>query len=153
MCIPYAKQSKQTKYHAFKMIRNGENQSTLQNNVCQLLSDSAVRVKAVDLSHYHRNSGKPRKVLTKDGKSKILPSITVSFVKSSKKDNILKSYSNFNSSTRKRKPVTISQSLTPYFNKLLRSLSDHLSTCCDVVGRCKWIHYRSPTSGFCIKTE
>ena len=133
---------------------DGENQSTLQNNVCQLLSDSGVSVKAVDLSHCYRNSGKPRKVPTKDGKSKMLPpSITVSFVKSSKKDNVLKSYSNFNSSTRKRKPVTISQSLTPYFNKFRRSLSDHLSTCCDVVGRCKWIHYRSPTSGFCIKTE
>ena len=135
---------------------DGENQSTLQNNVYQLLSDFGVSViKAVDLSHCHRNSGKPRKVSTKDGKSKMIPpSITVSFVKSSKKDNALKTYSNFNSSTRKRKPVTISQSLLiPYFNKLRKSLSDHLSTCCGVVYRCKRIHYRSPTSSFCIKTE
>ena len=135
-------------------MEESENQSTLQNHVCQLLSESGVTVKAVDLSHCHRNSKKPRKVTTNDGKSKTLPpSITVSFVKSSKKDSVIKSYSNFNSSTRKRKPVTIAQSLTPYFNKLRRSLSDHLASCSQIVGRCKWIHYRSSTSGFCIKTE
>lgn len=132
----------------------GESQTTLQNHVCHLLSESGVSVKAVDLSHCHRNSKKPRKLTTSDGKSKTLPpSVTVSFVKSSKKDSVVKSYSNFNSNTRKRKPVTITQSLTPYFNKLRRSLSDHLSTVSQVVGHCKWIHYRSSTSGFCIKTD
>ena len=69
------------------------NQSTLQNHVCQLLSELGVTVKAVDLSHCHRNSKKPHKVTTNDGKSKTLPpSITVSFVKSSKKDSVIKSY-------------------------------------------------------------
>ena len=31
MCIPYAKQSKQTKYHTFKMIRN-----TLYKNIYKI---------------------------------------------------------------------------------------------------------------------
>ena len=49
--------------------------------------------------------------------------------------------------------LMFSQPLTPYFNTVRRSLSDHLSTCCEVVDRCIWINYRSLTSGLCIKTE
>ena len=37
MCIPYAKQSKQTKYHTFKMIRN-----TLYKNIYKNPQDNKV---------------------------------------------------------------------------------------------------------------
>ena len=67
-----------------------ENQSALQNHVCQLLSDSGVTVKAVDLSDCHRNSKKPRKITTKDGKSKTLPRLRFHLLRAQKNsDQIL----------------------------------------------------------------
>ena len=82
---------------------DSETQYKLETNICNILSESGVEVKPSDLNHGHRNGKKGRVIKNKNGSRTFPPSITVVFDKSSKKDKVLRSYSNYDSATKKKK--------------------------------------------------
>ena len=133
-------------------LEENETQSKLEAKIAGLLTNSDTTVS--ELSHCHRNNAKNKVIKDNNGNEKIIPpTITVVFQKSSKKDTVLKNYSNYDSSTRKKKKVTVYQSLSPYFNKLRQDISKYIYDNQNTLSKCKWIHYRSPSAGICVKTN
>ena len=135
-------------------LEENETQSKLEAKIAGLLTNFDTTVKTSELSHCHRNNAKNKVIKDNNGNEKIIPpTITVVFQKSSKKDTVLKNYSNYDSSTRKKKKVTVYQSLSPYFNKLRQDISKYIYDNQNTLSKCKWIHYRSPSAGICVKTD
>ena len=135
-------------------LEENETQSKLEAKIAGLLTNSDTTVKTSELSHCHRNNAKNKVIKDNNGNEKIIPpTITVVFQKSSKKDTVLKNYSNYDSSNRKKKKVTVYQSLSPYFNKLRQDISKYIYDNKNTLSKCKWIHYRSPSAGICVKTD
>ena len=130
-------------------MEDGETRAQLESKVSGILSESGIQVKTVDLDHCHRNGSTYKKI---DNKS-VPPSVTVVFSKSSKKDTVLLNYSNYDHRTRKRKNITIYQSLSKYYNKIRVDISNHISNNATRFGKCRWIHWRSATAGICVKTD
>ena len=130
-------------------MEDGETRAQLESKVSGILSESGIQVKTVDLDHCHRNGSTYKKI---DNKS-VPPSVTVVFSKSSKKDTVLLNYSNYDHRTRKRKNITIYQSLSKYYNKVRVDISNHISNNATRFGKCRWIHWRSATAGICVKTD
>ena len=105
-------------------LEEGETSVQLEGKVAGILSDSGTAVKVSDFNHYHRNSRKDKIIKNREGvEIKIPPTDTVVFQKGSKKDDVLRGYKNFDSASRKRKKVTLYQSLSPYYNKLRKEMS------------------------------
>ena len=127
-------------------LEEGETSVQLEGKVAGILSDSGTAVKVSDFNHCHRNSRKDKIIKNREGvEIKIPPTVTVVFQKGSKKD--------FDSASRKRKKVTLYQSLSPYYNKLRKEMSDFFHSNTAKFGKCIWIHWWSSSAGFCLKTE
>ena len=135
-------------------LEEGETSVQLEGKVAGILSYSGTAVKVSDFNHCHRNSRKDKIIKNREGvEIKIPPTVTVVFQKGSKKDDVLRGYKNFYSASRKRKKVTLYQSLSPYYNKLRKEMSVFLHNNTAKFGKCIWIHWRSSSAGFCLKTE
>ena len=81
-------------------LEENETQSKLEAKIAGLLTNSDTTVKTSELSHCYRNNAKNKVIKDNNGNEKIIPpTITVVFQKSSKKDTVLKNYSNYDSST------------------------------------------------------
>ena len=121
-------------------LEENETQSKLEAKIAGLLTNSDTTVKTSELSHCHRNNVKNKVIKDNNGNEKIIPpTITVVFQKSSKKDTVLKNYSNYDSSTRKKKKVTVYQSLSPYsnINKLRQDISKYIYDNQNTLSKCK----------------
>ena len=135
-------------------LEEGETSVQLEGKVAGILSDSGTAVKVSDFNHCYRNSRKDKIIKNREGvEIKIPPTVTVVFQKGSKKDDVLRGYKNFDTASRKRKKVTLYQSLSPYYNKLRKEMSDFLHNNTAKFEKCIWIHWRSSSAGFCLKTE
>ena len=93
-----------------------ESQADLCTKVAHALSQSGETVSPADLSAVHRNSKDSKEI---HGKM-VPPSVTVRFATVNKKDNILKSYRNYDTSKKQRRSVTIYQSLSQHYAELRR---------------------------------
>ena len=134
-------------------VTEGENNETLKENVCKLLSEkSGSTVKPTNIQAIHRNA-KPKS----DGGSNngsgnsstnsanSPPTVTVRFYDFNLKDKVLRNGKNPPVNTRKPRVV---QSLTPHFKKLKGAISKF---CKDRSEPIKFIHYTSSTKGLCVK--
>ena len=139
---------------------DNESEKDLSKKVAEALSNSGETVVPDDFSAIHRNSKNNRHVRGKV----IPPSITVRFSRISKKDNVLRSYRNFDPVAKKPRDVKVYQSLTQHYSDLRVSIYKFLNSdpsspessangkICNVAGlKPKWVTYQSPTSGFAIK--
>ena len=135
-------------------LEEGETSVQLPGKVAGILSESGTAVKVSDFNHCHRNSRKDKIIKNREGvEIKIPPTITVVFQEGSKKDDVLRGCKNFDSASRKRKKMTLYQSLSPYYDKLRKEMSDFLHINTAKFGKCIWIHWRSSSAGFCLKTD
>ncbi len=129
-----------------------ETETTLSAKVAETLSASGVTVTPNDFSAVHRN-GKDGPVL-KSGKT-APPSVTIKFSVVSKKDNVLKSYKNFDQVANKPRSVKIFQSLSPHYGTLRRSIVQFFNSS-NAHNRGKelmWVTYQSPSAGLCVKLK
>ncbi|KAL5254792.1 hypothetical protein ACHWQZ_G014286 [Mnemiopsis leidyi] len=139
---------------------DNETEKDLSKKVAEALSNSGETVVPDDFSAIHRNSKDNRHVRGKV----IPPSITVRFSRISKKDNVLRSYRNFDPVAKKPRDVKVYQSLTKHYSDLRISIYKFLNPdpsspessadgkICNVDGlKPKWVTYQSPTSGFAVK--
>ena len=125
-----------------------ETHSELTGAVAGEMSKSGVQVNASDFSACHRN-GKKFKQFNRNGRSiKVPPTVTVRFLNSHKKDNLLANYKNYENG--KPKKVKIVQSLNYHYQDLKNSISNICKEC-DV--SVKWIHWRSASAGLCVKLK
>ena len=127
-----------------------ETPDQLKNTVADVLSKSGTGVYAENFSAIHRN-GKEYKTVTKDDKEfQIPPSITVKFSNISKKDDVLRTYKNYDRTSNKKRKICVYQSLSPYY-KLLK---DEINTICKERSLAiAWVHWRSPTCGIAVKLK
>ena len=126
----------------------------LQQKIASELSKCGVPIDHKDFSAVHRNSRTSKTItVKKDNKDRTItvpPSVTVRFMNSNKKDNLIRTYRNyeFRNEQRIHKPVKVFQSMTPYYSDLKRDISLYLK---DEGFTVRWIHWRSPTMGMAIK--
>lgn len=133
----------------------------LSARVATELSKSGVDIKTSDFSAVHRNS-KENKTVINRGKEKIIPpSITVQFSSVSVKDNVLKSYRNFDNTNKTPRDVQIYQSLSPHYAELRRFIiqffksdSNDLSYGLSRMNKeLKFVRYLSPSAGLIVKLK
>ena len=128
--------------------KESETYDSLSTNVASELSKSGVKVSNSDFAACHRN-GKKIKTVKRSGREVVTPtSITVKFVNANKKDSVLKGYKNFEGG--KPKKVKVVQSLNNYYQELKYNISN---LCRENGVKVLWIHWRSSSSGLCIKLE
>ena len=127
-----------------------ETPDQLKKAVSEVLNKSGTTVWVENFSAVHRN-GKEYKTIKKGDKEiQIPPSITVKFSNLNKKDEVLRSYKNFDSTSKKRRKICVYQSLSPYY-KLLK---DEINKYCTSKGLAiAWAHWRSPTCGIAVKLK
>ncbi len=129
-----------------------ETDVSLSTKVAETLSASGVPVSSADFSAVHRNGKDSREIRGKT----VPPSITVKFSVTSKKDNVLKSYKNFDPVAKKPWNVKIFQSLSPNYGTLRRSIFDFFdrkNVQYNQGKELKWVTYQSPTSGLCVRLK
>ena len=128
--------------------KESETYESLSENVASELSKSGVKVDNNDFAAWHRNGNKA-KTVKRNGREVVTPpSITVQFINANKKDRVLKGYKNFEGG--KPKKVKVVQSLNNYYQELKYNISN---LCRENGNKVLWIHWRSPSSGLCIKLE
>ena len=131
-------------------FKSNESHDELTENVASEISKCGIHVAKHDFSACHRNSNRPISVTNdKTGKTtNIPPSVTVRFYDSYKKDTILHKYRNYEHN--KPKKVRVYQSLNNYYTNLKKKIT---SFCLDNEIEIRWIHWRSQSSGFCVKVS
>ena len=128
--------------------KESETYQYLSENVASELSKSGVKVSNSDFAACHRNGNKIKTVKRSGREIKTPPSITVKFVNANKKDCVLKGYKNFEGGKPKELKVC-SPSIINY-----QELKYNISNLCRENGdKVLWIHWRSSSSGLCIKLE
>ena len=128
--------------------KESETYDSLSTNVASELSKNGVKVSNSDFAACHRN-GHKIKTVKRSGREVVTPpSITVKFVNANKKDSVLKGYENFEGG--KPKKVKVVQSLNNYYQELKYNISN---LCRENGVKVLWIHWRSSSSGLCIKLE
>ena len=128
--------------------KESETYDSLSTNVASELSKSGVKVSNSDFAACHRNGSKIKTVKRSGREVVTPPSITVKFVNANKKDSVLKGYKNFEGG--KPKKVKVVQSLNNYYQELKYNISN---LCRENGVKVLWIHWRSSSSGLCIKLE
>ena len=122
-----------------------ESEDSLATAVSTELSKSDLKVVPSDFQAIHRNGKIDGPKVDSEGKPIPPPSITVRFHNYNRKDAVLRRVRNKKGTDN----VRVSQSLSPYYLRLRKSISDH----CKSNGlSIRYIHYRSPSSGLVIKT-
>ena len=125
-----------------------ETYDTLSSTVADKLTTSGIKVNSNDFSACHRN-GKNVKTATVKGKQvKIPPTVTVRFYNANKKDQVLNKYKN--DVNGKPNPVRVVQSLNHHYQTLKTNISN---LCREKDVKIAWIHWRSASSGLCIKFD
>ena len=135
-----------------------ESQSDLCTKVADVLSASGESVSVADISAAHRNSKNSKEI---KGKT-VPPSVTVKLSKVNKKDNVLRGYKNYDSSTKQPRQVKVYQSLSGHYSEVRRRIFEFFNASRDDLSfgpiinpgmKVKWVTYQSPSSGFAIKLE
>ena len=81
---------------------DGETSTELGQKITAALSKSGINVKVEDLSAFHRNQQHSKTITQRDGTTrKIPPLVTVKFKSINQKDNVVKSYRNFDFAAKK----------------------------------------------------
>ena len=123
-----------------------ETYDTLSSTVADELNTSGIKVNTNDFSACHRNGKNVKAATIKGRQVKISPTVTVRFYNANKKDQVL----NKNHVNGKPKPVRVVQSLNHHYHTLKTNISN-LYREKDV--KIAWIHWRSASSGLCIKFD
>ena len=144
----------------------GETAVDLGNRIANTLSKCGVKVKPDDLSAFHRNSATGRTVPPRDGSGgtrELPPSITVRFKAINLKDEIIRSYKNYDSENSKQMDVKVYHSLTPHYSNLRRDIESFFKSGNSSANsnnphsiqpgdkQLKWCKYQSPSSGLVLK--
>lgn len=140
-----------------KPTDHAETSHELSTKVAEVLSKSGQNVNTTDLIATHRNSRDTKTIRGKE----VPPSITVKFANINLKDNVLRSYKNYDLTTKRQRDVRLYQSLTKHYSDLRRVILDFLnsdeSDTSFGMSRCgksaKWVTYQSPSSGFAVKLK
>ena len=132
------------------VMEDHETPVDLGKKVCQELSKSGVNVTPKDFTALHRNANKPKFIQKKGEKITVHPSVTVKFHNISKKDEVLRKFSNFDRANNKKRKVRAYQSLSKYYTDLKRMINTY---CLNHKVELSWIHYRSPTCGLAVKLK
>lgn len=127
-----------------------ETPDQLKKSVADVLNKSGTTVWVENFAAIHRN-GKQYKTIKKGDKEiQIPPAITVKFSNLNKKDEVLRSYKNFDSTTKKRRKICVYQSLSPYYKLLKDEINKY---CTSKALAIAWAHWRSPTCGIAVKLK
>ncbi len=134
---------------------NGEAQADLSAKVAEHLSNSGESVAHSDFSVVHRNAANSKEVRGKV----VPPSVTVRFLNISKKDRVLRSYSNFDQAKKQVRPVRVYQSLCKRYADVCMKIVNFFKLKADDdnmgILNCgltlKWCTYSSPSAGFALK--
>ena len=121
---------------------------TLSSTVADELTTSGIKVTSNDFSACHRNNKNIKTVMIKGKQVKIPPSVTVRFYNTNKKDRVLNKYKNHTNG--KAKPVRVVQSLNHHYQTLKTNISNLYR---ENDTKISWIHFRSASSGLCIKFD
>ena len=125
-----------------------ETYDTLSSTVADELTTSGIKVTSNDFSACHRNNKNIKTVMIKGKQVKIPPSVTVRFYNTNKKDHVLNKYKNHTNG--KAKPVRVVQSLNHHYQTLKSNISNLFR---ENDTKISWIHWRSASSGLCIKFD
>ena len=118
-----------------------EKPDDLKRSVCNSLSSSGVNVDPAQLQACHRNQS------NRSDPSKP-PSITVRFYDFNLKDKIVNDYHNYDRATKRRRDVTVSQSLNYHFRSLKKAINEYIGS--DSI---RYIHYRSSSAGLVVQLK
>ena len=132
----------------FEYKKETESYDTLSSTVADELTTSGIKVTSNDFSACHRNNKNIKTVMSKGKQVKIPPSVTVRFYNTNKKDHVLNKYKNHTNG--KAKPVRVVQSLNHHYQTLKSNISN---LCRENDTKISWIHWRSASSGLCIKFD
>ena len=125
-----------------------ETYNTLSSTVADELTTSGIKVSSNNFSACHRNNKNTKTIMIKGKQVKIPPSVTVRFYNANKKDHVLNNYKNYVNG--KAKPVRVVQSLDHHYQTLKTNISN---LCREKDVKVSWIHWRSASSGLCIKFD
>ena len=93
---------------------DGETSTELGPKITAALSKSGINVKVEDLSAFHRNQQQNKTITQRDGTTrKIPPSVTVKFKSINQKDNVVKSYRNFDFAANKPAELQVYHNISP----------------------------------------
>ena len=102
---------------------DNETSIELGPKITAALSKSGISVKIDDLSAFHRNQQQNKTIAQRYGTSrKIPPSVTVKFKSINQKDNVVKSYRNFDFAAKKPAEVQVYHSISPHYANLRQKL-------------------------------
>ena len=125
-----------------------ETYDTLSSTVADELTSSGIKVTSNDFSACHRNGKNDKTATIKRKQVKVPPTVTVRFYNANKKDQVLNKYKNHVNG--KPKPVRVVQSLNHHCQTLKTNISN---LCREKDVEIAWIHWRSASSGLCVKFD
>ena len=102
---------------------DNETSTELGPKITAALSKSGISVKIDDLSAFHRNQQRNKTITQRYGTTrKIPPSVTVKFKSINQKDNVVKSYRNFDFAAKKPTEVQVYHSISSHYANLRQKL-------------------------------
>ena len=111
---------------------DNETSTELGPKIAAALSKSGISIKIDDLSASHCNQQQNKTITQRDGTTRKIPSsVTVKFKSINQKDNVVKSYRNFDFAAKKLAEVQVYHSISPHYANLRRQ-EERLSNGSDI---------------------